>query len=96
MGYLVLLAELSRQVSALPNSRQGHRGCRISNFLDEGTESAYTTGGKHRRKRWLPAMLHDRVLAVSTGLSRSVSPPKVQTDRCFLARQTGLPDSSSV
>jgi hypothetical protein len=48
MGYLVLLTELSRQVSALPDSRQYHRGCRISNF-DECTEECLHD--KRRRRR---------------------------------------------
>lgn len=36
MRYLVLLAKLSWQLSAVPNPRQCHGDWRISNFLDEG------------------------------------------------------------
>jgi hypothetical protein len=50
MDYLVLLAELNRQVSAMPNSRQCHGDCRISNFLDERTEECLHDKGMRRRK----------------------------------------------
>jgi len=53
MGYLPLLADLSWQTSAVPNSRQGYSGCRISIFPDGGKERCLHDKGAAREESWL-------------------------------------------
>jgi hypothetical protein len=66
MGYLILMAELSWQISASPNSRQCHGDCRISNFPDGGEGECLHDKGSTREEGRLRAVLHDRSLAIST------------------------------
>ena len=99
MGYLFLLDELSWQSSAVPNSRQGYSGCRISNFPDGGRECLHDKRLRGRRVG-SERCYTTGSLAVSPGSGESVSPPNVLTCKAFRGtfaeRPTCLCDSRSV